>query len=161
MNLGKNKNSVDAAADYMRGVSLLGPCADYIVVNVSSPNTPGLRDMQGKKQLEYLLDQVRLLAKMCTWPRRSSSSWLYTFFVRISVLQVTKERDKLSHRPPLLVKIAPDLTQKDKEDIAEVVTRSKVSTSVYRYIAHMVVGMESGKGFLTCQLFLHRVVLMV
>lgn len=45
------------------------------------------------------------------------------------VFQVTEERDKLPHRPPLLVKISPDLTQKDKEDIAGVVTRSKVSVS--------------------------------
>lgn len=59
VNLGKNAHSVDAVADYVRGVGSLGPCADYIVVNVSSPNTPGLRDMQGRKQLEHLLDQVR------------------------------------------------------------------------------------------------------
>ena len=42
-------------------------------------------------------------------------------------VQVLEERDKLAHRPPVLVKIAPDLTSKDKEDIAAVVTRQKVS----------------------------------
>ena len=45
----------------------------------------------------------------------------------ITNLQVLEERDKLSHRPPLLVKIAPDLSTKDKKDIADVVTRPKVS----------------------------------
>ena len=39
---GKNKTSEDAAADYCLGVSKLGPYADYLVINVSSPNTPGL-----------------------------------------------------------------------------------------------------------------------
>ena len=41
VNLGKNKTSEDAAADYSLGVSKLGPYADYLVINVSSPNTPG------------------------------------------------------------------------------------------------------------------------
>lgn len=45
-------------ADYLEGVRTLGPLADYLVVNVSSPNTPGLRDLQGKKELRHLLEQV-------------------------------------------------------------------------------------------------------
>uniref|UniRef100_A0A8C7XWS4 Dihydroorotate dehydrogenase (quinone), mitochondrial n=1 Tax=Oryzias sinensis TaxID=183150 RepID=A0A8C7XWS4_9TELE len=93
INLGKNKLSQDAAADYTEGVKALGPLADYLVVNVSSPNTPGLRDLQGKAELRQLL---------CT---------------------VLKERDALpdAHRPPVLLKIAPDLTAQDKRDIADVV----------------------------------------
>uniref|UniRef100_A0A8C8CET2 Dihydroorotate dehydrogenase (quinone), mitochondrial n=1 Tax=Oncorhynchus tshawytscha TaxID=74940 RepID=A0A8C8CET2_ONCTS len=55
INLGKNKLSQDAAADYLEGVRTLGPLADYLVVNVSSPNTPGLRDLQGKGELRQLL----------------------------------------------------------------------------------------------------------
>ncbi|KAM4743968.1 dihydroorotate dehydrogenase (quinone), mitochondrial isoform 3-T3 [Anableps anableps] len=55
INLGKNKLSHDAAADYSEGVRALGPLADYLVVNVSSPNTPGLRDLQGKAELRQLL----------------------------------------------------------------------------------------------------------
>lgn len=58
VNLGKNKGSVDAAADYVAGVRTLGPLADYLVVNVSSPNTPGLRDLQGKAELHDLLTKV-------------------------------------------------------------------------------------------------------
>ncbi|CAK6973387.1 dihydroorotate dehydrogenase (quinone)%2C mitochondrial [Scomber scombrus] len=94
INLGKNKLSQDAGADYLEGVKALGPLADYLVVNVSSPNTPGLRDLQGKAELRQLL------------------------------LTVLKERDALQgeHKPPVLVKIAPDLTAQDKQDIADVVT---------------------------------------
>lgn len=61
VNLGKNKVSLDATKDYVEGVRELGQFADYIVINVSSPNTPGLRDMQGREQLEELLNKVRSL----------------------------------------------------------------------------------------------------
>lgn len=93
INLGKNKLSQDAGADYLEGVKVLGPLADYLVVNVSSPNTPGLRDLQGKAELRQLLHTV------------------------------LKERDALQgeRKPPVLVKIAPDLTDQDKQDIADVV----------------------------------------
>ncbi|NWW71898.1 PYRD dehydrogenase, partial [Climacteris rufus] len=93
VNLGKNKSSTDAAADYVAGVRTLGPLADYLVVNVSSPNTPGLRDLQGKAELRDLLTKVLV------------------------------ERDLLpcKRKPAVLVKIAPDLTAQDKQDIASVV----------------------------------------
>ncbi|XP_077166498.1 dihydroorotate dehydrogenase (quinone), mitochondrial isoform X2 [Paroedura picta] len=58
INLGKNKGSADAAADYVAGVRALGPLADYLVINVSSPNTPGLRQLQSKAQLRLLLAKV-------------------------------------------------------------------------------------------------------
>lgn len=61
INLGKNKLSPDAKADYLEGVRELGPLADYLVVNVSSPNTPGLRDLQGKKELHQLLQTVNVI----------------------------------------------------------------------------------------------------
>ncbi|XP_012935288.1 dihydroorotate dehydrogenase (quinone), mitochondrial isoform X2 [Aplysia californica] len=95
VNLGKNKTSPDAVSDYVKGVRKFGGIADYLVINVSSPNTPGLRDMQKQEVLIELLDQV------------------------------VAERNKLtvSPKPPLLVKIAPDLTESDKKDIAAVVTR--------------------------------------
>lgn len=93
INLGKNKASLDAIVDYTEGIKTLGPLADYLVVNVSSPNTPGLRDLQGKSELHNLLAKVK------------------------------KERDalKCEPRPALLVKIAPDLKPQDKQDIASVV----------------------------------------
>ncbi len=87
-NLGVNRDSADAAADYAVGVRALAPLADYLVINVSSPNTPGLRALQGRAPLEALLAAVRAV--------------------------------RGGARPPLLLKIAPDLTESDKRDIAEV-----------------------------------------
>eukprot|EP00058_Branchiostoma_floridae_P019413 XP_002604903.1 hypothetical protein BRAFLDRAFT_264353 [Branchiostoma floridae] len=97
INLGKNKTSPDAVGDYVEGVQKFGALADYLVINVSSPNTPGLRTLQGRQELEQLIDKV-------LEARRSLSC---------------------ERKPPLLVKIAPDLTQQDKEDIAAVATRQK------------------------------------
>ncbi|KAM9302350.1 dihydroorotate dehydrogenase (quinone), mitochondrial [Gastrophryne carolinensis] len=94
INLGKNKASEDAAADYTKGVQQLGALADYLVINVSSPNTPGLRELQGREQLHHLLAKV-LSARNALPP---------------------------GQRPALLVKIAPDLSISDKQDIATVVT---------------------------------------
>ncbi|NWJ11282.1 PYRD dehydrogenase, partial [Crypturellus undulatus] len=93
INLGKNRSSADAAADYVAGVQALGPLADYLVVNVSSPNTPGLRALQGRGELRDLLSKV------------------------------LAERDALpcERKPAVLVKIAPDLSAQDKQDIASVV----------------------------------------
>ena len=60
VNLGKNTGASDATEDYVRGVRTLGPFADYLVVNVSCPNSPGLRGMQAGEQLARLLDTVRV-----------------------------------------------------------------------------------------------------
>ena len=58
VNLGKNKTG-DAINDYVSGVNALGSYADYLVVNVSSPNTPGLRALQSREALESLLIAVK------------------------------------------------------------------------------------------------------
>ena len=96
VNLGKNKEQPDAAADYAAGTRVLGPLADYLVINVSSPNTPGLRALQSRAALEALIGAV-LEAR--------------------AGLQ-------LARNPPLLLKIAPDLTDADRQDIAEVALAS-------------------------------------
>ncbi len=59
LNLGKNKVSPDAAADYAAAAAALAPLADYLVVNVSSPNTPGLRALQDRAELAGILRRVR------------------------------------------------------------------------------------------------------
>lgn len=69
INLGKNKTSEDAAADYAEGVRTLGPLADYLVVNVSSPNTAGLRSLQGKTELRRLLSKVCHYAMHVPFPQ--------------------------------------------------------------------------------------------
>jgi dihydroorotate dehydrogenase len=92
VNIGQNKDG-DAIADYVACAVRLSPLADYLVVNVSSPNTPGLRALQGREPLARLLAAVK------------------------------EARDKAvpsSPRPPLLVKVAPDLVDDDLKDIAEV-----------------------------------------
>jgi len=95
VNLGKNKTSTDEVDDYTRGVRQLGPYADYLVVNISSPNTPGLRGLQRREPLRRLLDATVAERNALLPPTRSI--------------------------PPLLVKIAPDVTDRELEDIAAVV----------------------------------------
>src|SRR5205807_8821450 len=56
INIGANKDSADRIADYRTAFSMLAPFADYIAVNVSSPNTPGLRNLQNPGELASLLD---------------------------------------------------------------------------------------------------------
>ena len=90
-NVGRNRDSTDEIADYVHGVTALGPLADYLVVNVSSPNTPGLRDLQARDRLADLLHSV------------------------------VAARDAIAPvPPPLLVKVAPDLNEAEIRDIAEV-----------------------------------------
>ncbi|BAI73114.1 dihydroorotate oxidase [Azospirillum sp. B510] len=97
-NLGKNKDTADAADDYVIGARRLAPLADYLVVNVSSPNTPGLRALQGRDPLRALLERVLEARASCG----------------------------LTRDPPLLLKIAPDLTVEDKSDIAAVALESGI-----------------------------------
>ncbi|MBT6094002.1 MAG: quinone-dependent dihydroorotate dehydrogenase [Rhodospirillaceae bacterium] len=96
VNFGKNKDSDSAVDDYLKGIDALGRYADYLVVNVSSPNTPGLRALQGKGPLREILVPVR------------------------------EAVNALDSKPPLLLKVAPDLTDEDKADIAEVVLETGI-----------------------------------
>ena len=91
VNLGKNKTSTDAVADYVEGVRALGRYADYLVVNVSSPNTPGLRALQERNQLRDLVRAVRVAVDALPAPR-----------------------------PPLVIKVAPDLDERQRADVAAV-----------------------------------------
>lgn len=92
-NVGKNRDTAEAAVDYEQGVAAVAPFADYVVVNVSSPNTPGLRGLQARAPIEDLLRRA-LAARDRATPER----------VR---------------RPPLLAKVGPDLDEAELRDIAE------------------------------------------
>ncbi|MBW1874930.1 MAG: dihydroorotate dehydrogenase (quinone), partial [Deltaproteobacteria bacterium] len=81
----------EAIGDYVASAKRVGPLADYVVVNVSSPNTPGLRDLQASEKLRPLLGAVRE-----------------------ALNEVSPAR-----RVPLLVKIAPDLADEDVDSVAE------------------------------------------
>lgn len=93
INLGKTKTApdIEAAEDYARGAVLLAPHADYLAINVSSPNTPGLRDFQAVERLKPLLVRIRE-----------------------AVEQASPQR-----KVPLLVKIAPDLSDLEIDAVAE------------------------------------------
>jgi len=97
-NLGKNKDSTDAIADYVAGARALAGLADYLVVNVSSPNTPGLRDLQRKTSLLAL----------------------------IAALKSARGEVVSTDPPPLLLKIAPDLSEDGRAEIAEAALESGV-----------------------------------
>ena len=58
VNIGANKDSIDRIGDYARGVTAMAPVADYLTINISSPNTPGLRKLQGGDALDALLDAI-------------------------------------------------------------------------------------------------------
>jgi dihydroorotate dehydrogenase len=83
VNIGANKDAADRALDYVAGIRAFAPVASYFTVNVSSPNTPGLRDLQSEAALDDLLARV---------------------------IEARDEMMGLTARKPVLLKIAPDLT---------------------------------------------------
>ncbi len=96
VNIGANKGSLDRVADYVLGVKTFARLADYIAINISSPNTPGLRDLQRRQALDDL------------------------------VARVVAARDESEPRRPLVIKIAPDLETRGLEDIVAVALKRRV-----------------------------------
>ena len=90
VNIGPNKDSTDRVADYVAGVTTFADVASYFTINVSSPNTPGLRDLQQRGALDEL------------------------------VARVIAARDACAIRRPVLVKIAPDVDLATLDDIVSV-----------------------------------------
>ncbi len=97
-NVGINKEGADPVRDYPALIAAVGRYADYVVINISSPNTPGLRDLQGEAQLNAILAAVA----------------------------------EVAHRPAVLVKVAPDLSD---EGLASV-----VETCVAHEVKGLIVG---------------------
>ena len=92
-NVGINKEGANPERDYPALVAAVAPHADYIVVNVSSPNTPGLRDLQGEAKLRTILEAIAAMVPI---------------------------------RPPLLIKIAPDLPEPGLEAVIETAIANRV-----------------------------------
>jgi dihydroorotate dehydrogenase len=88
VNIGANKDSADRLQDYIQGIKAFKGTADYLTVNISSPNTPNLRALQQREQLSHLLEACL--------------------------------KARAPHSTPLFVKIAPDLSPAELEDIAAV-----------------------------------------
>ena len=97
-NIGKNRDTLDDVGDYVECVRALSPLVDYLAVNISSPNTPGLRALQRKNAVTRLVGKL-LEARSKAVPRNA---------------------------PPLLVKIAPDLSAEERLDLAEAALASGI-----------------------------------
>lgn len=100
LNLGANKTSADRAADFAKVLATCGPHVDFATVNVSSPNTEKLRDLQGKAALSALLAGV------------------------------LTTRDRLPRKIPVFLKIAPDLNEAELADVAEVALTSGIDAVI-------------------------------
>lgn len=99
-NIGKNKNSEDAVSDYVKGLQAVYAHADYITINISSPNTQGLRSLQKREQLMQLFSQLLEHKK---------------------ILKAQQHKNI-----PILLKIAPDLSDEDLEDVAKVALQLEI-----------------------------------
>lgn len=99
VNVGANRDSDDRVADYVRLIGAFAPLASYITVNVSSPNTPGLRDLQQARSLDDLLARV---------------------------IDAREQARKHGKPIPVLLKIAPDLSLADLDDIVAVARQRRM-----------------------------------
>ena len=99
VNVGANKDSTDRVTDYVTGIRTFAPIASYFTVNVSSPNTPGLRDLQGEAALDDLL------------------AW---------TIHERDEATRTTTRKPVLLKIAPDLSLSGLDDVVKVARKRGV-----------------------------------
>jgi dihydroorotate dehydrogenase len=99
VNVGANKDSPDRTADYVRLIELFAPVASYFTVNVSSPNTPGLRNLQQAAALDDLLARV---------------------------VDARERVRKNAGDSPLLLKIAPDLTLSELDDVVHIARSRRV-----------------------------------
>ncbi len=98
INIGMNKEQSDPASDYCHLIKELAPLADYLTVNISSPNTPGLRNLQQKEALSELIERMQnTLSEVCQ-----------------------------DNAPSLLIKLAPDLTEEQQKEIAETLVHAKI-----------------------------------
>jgi dihydroorotate dehydrogenase len=102
-NVGANKDTTDRTADYVEGVRRVWLHCSYITLNISSPNTPGLRGLQTKAELENLLGRVMEMATIQT---------------------------KTHGRRPIFLKVAPDLEEDDVRAIAETVIAHKIDALI-------------------------------
>lgn len=93
INIGANKDTVNKIDDYITGIICFYDVADYFTINISSPNTPGLRDLQARSNLSLLMKAVSQARN--------------------------EKKEKHGVSVPIFLKIAPDLTEQELDDIAE------------------------------------------
>ena len=113
VNIGANKNSKDFINDYIKGIKFFSSTASYLTINISSPNTPGLRDLQSIDSFSSLLDKID---------------------------QLKKNSPEISL--PILIKISPDINHNDLESLCEKVLSSCIdgliisNTTISRYLSY-------------------------
>ncbi|MGA7325642.1 MAG: quinone-dependent dihydroorotate dehydrogenase [Rhodomicrobium sp.] len=100
INIGANRESTDQIADYVAGVRVFGEVASYLAINISSPNTPGLRDLQAPDRLNALLEAVM------------------------------SAKATLSRAVPVLVKLSPDLHDQDISPVMDCLLAHKVDGAI-------------------------------
>jgi len=101
VNIGRNKNTTTAVEqDYTLGIEQFGCLADYLVINVSSPNTPGLRALQTEDELKKLLSSIRTICNK---------------------ISCKNEQDQTIKKPLILLKVAPDLNENDIKSISHII----------------------------------------
>ncbi len=100
INIGKNKDTLEALHDYLQLLEMFYQKASYITINISSPNTKNLRDLQNEDQLDLFLSEI----------------------------MVKKDQLKILHKKnsPILLKIAPDLAIEEQKKIAEIVLKNEI-----------------------------------
>lgn len=104
MNIGRNKDTTTAVEqDYTLGIEQFGCLADYLVINISSPNTPGLRALQGENELKQLLTSIRSVCNK---------------------IVCDNEKDSNKQRPLILLKVAPDLNENEIKSISNLIQQS-------------------------------------
>ncbi|MCQ3936783.1 MAG: quinone-dependent dihydroorotate dehydrogenase [Chloroflexi bacterium] len=120
VNLGRNKSTPneEAVLDYLALVQNFSPYADYLTINVSSPNTVGLRQLQGRAALEGLLFQIHAQRKL--------------------------EEESLQKRLPVLVKLAPDLMDSELDDAIEVILHAMMDGIIVTNTTLAREGLRSG-----------------
>jgi dihydroorotate dehydrogenase len=127
VNIGINKDAASPVDDYRAGIARLAPLADYITVNVSSPNTQGLRDLQRHDELDRLMGAL------------------------------LEARNGTQAKPPLLLKVAPDLDAAQRQAIADVALRHNidgliVSNTTVTRPPQLAAALKEEKGGLSGQL---------
>ena len=100
INIGPNKETQNRLEDFLSGLRSFNKIADYITINISSPNTENLRNFHNEMQLEELLKEIK------------------------------KEKENLSSKIPIVVKIAPDINDDEIEKISEVLTNNEVEAVI-------------------------------
>ena len=101
INIGANKDSDDKIADYVAGIKSFSKLASYLTINISSPNTPGLRALQGREELTHLLQAINN--------------------------EREQQSQKIQQTIPIFLKIAPDVDNEQLEVICELVLSEKIN----------------------------------